>query len=93
MKNIKSFDDLVVEGLFDGLKASYRMTKMNGFVFDRSAELIEKNKDKYKSAADTLPDIKADAKKQYAELMKGLDDVLPFEKWWRDFTEKFEKMQ
>ena len=93
MENIKKFDEFVSEGLVSSIKASYRMTKMNAFVFDRSAELIEKNPKKYKNAFETLSDIKNDAKKEYDKLMKDLDDVVPFEKWWKEFSEKFEKMQ
>ena len=92
-KSIKSYEEFVNEGIVSSIKYQYRITKVNAFVFAKSAELIEKDPKRYKTAADTLDHIKNDVRKKYEEAMKDLDDVITFEQWWKEFTEKFKQMQ
>lgn len=93
MSIVKTYDEYVNEGIVSALKYQYRITEVNAFVFDKSAELIEKDPKKYKSAKDTLRDIESEAKKMYEDTMKGLDDILPFHKWWSEFSKKFIQLQ
>ena len=92
-KNVKTFDEFIGEGIVSSIKTSFRMTKINAYVFERSAEEMEKHPDKYKKASDTLNVIKNDVEKKYNEVLKGIDDVIPFNKWWAMFSDKFKNLE
>lgn len=89
---MKTYSDFIGEGLVSAVKLNYRMTKLNAFVFDKAAELMEKDPKKYQKVSDILNDIEKDVEKKYNEIVKGIGDAIPFHTWWKDFSRKIEKL-
>lgn len=79
------YDELVL-----AIKYHFHLTKINSYVFEKSAETIREYPEIYKSTADTLSHIKYDVQKKYEETMKDLDNVIIFEEWWKSFCETYE---
>lgn len=83
------------EGLLSAIKAKGKITKIQGVVFDKAAELIEKNPEKYKDGQSVLKDIERDAKKLYdrelGDLVKN-NDIIDSDEWWKDFAPKAARM-
>jgi len=83
------------EGLLSGFIAKSRITKVQGAVFTKVGELLEKNPDKYKDAKSILRDIERDAKKLYNDELGDMiksKDVINANQWWDDFAPKAEEM-
>ena len=101
MSKVMKFDEYssevkhVNEGLLSGLIAKSKITKVQGAVFTKVGELLEKNPDKYKDAKSILRDIERDAKKLYNDELGDMiksKDVINANEWWKEFAPKAEEM-
>lgn len=87
MSKIYRFEEFVNEGFSDAVKFKYRITKVNSFAFEKLGELIQKNQ-KINLNETMLSHIKNDVEKFYNETMNGLNDVMKFNEWWKEFIPK-----
>lgn len=85
MKNVMDYEEFVNEGLLSALKTKSQITKVQGAVFDKACELIEKNPKKYKDGSQVLKEIENDAKELFKKTVKGEDAITP-EQWWKEFS-------
>ena len=101
MTRVLKFDEYssdgksVNEGLLSSFIAKGKITKIQGAVFTKVSELIEKDPEKYKDAKTILDAIENDAKKLYnkelGDMIKN-KDVINANEWWRDFAPKAEEI-
>ena len=91
MRYIKKYDEYSAnEGLVSALKAKTQIAKVQGAVFDKAYELIEKNPGKYKEGKQLLSEIEQDAKELYKKTVTA-EDALTADEWWEEFSENAEK--
>lgn len=67
------------------LKAKSQITKVQGAVFGKARELIEKNPQKIQRWFSGLDELERDAKELFKKTVKGEDAITP-EQWWKEFS-------
>ena len=100
MSKVMKFDEYsskgnVNEGLLSALVGKSKITKVQGVVFTKVGELLEKNPDKYKDAKSILRDIERDAKKLYNDELGDMvkdKKIITADEWWKEFAPKAEAM-